>query len=109
MLWRREISLLLLGIGPQFCSFLLCGLVSVLTELSWLQNYSCELIYCDWFFQIDFGDASGSTIDFGGLDSDTTAGFESSRITVEGEDINWGISTVESPGETGNEVYQFQD
>lgn len=53
---------------------------------------------------IDFGDGSRSAIDFGSLDNDSTAGFQSSGVSIEGGDIDWGISTVESPGETGNEI-----
>jgi hypothetical protein len=51
-------------------------------------------VSCLGFFQIDFGS----------LDCDNTAGFESDGIVVEEEIIDWGISTVESSGETGNEV-----
>jgi hypothetical protein len=61
------------------------------------------------FFQIDFGDGSGSVIDFGSLDNDNTAGFQSGGVAIEEGDIDWGISTVESPGETGNEVFCSQD
>jgi hypothetical protein len=59
-------------------------------------------------FQIDFGDGSTSAIDFGSLDSDGTAGFQASGEAIEEGDIDWGISTVESPGEAGNEVFRFQ-
>jgi hypothetical protein len=68
------------------------------TELSGLPICSSEFVYCDRFFQIDFGDGGGSA------DNDTTAGFESGGIVVEEGDIDWGIVTVESPGESGNEV-----
>ncbi|PNF20855.1 CDK5 regulatory subunit-associated protein 3 [Cryptotermes secundus] len=47
---------------------------------------------------IDFGDGSESVIDFGSLDSDNTAGFQSSGVTIEEGEIDWGISTV------GNEI-----
>jgi hypothetical protein len=67
------------------------------------------LIVCDWFFQIDFGDGDGNAIDFGSLDNDSTAGFQSSGVAIEEGNIDWGISTVDSPGETENEVFYFQD
>jgi hypothetical protein len=66
-------------------------------------------MFCDWSFQIDFGDVSGSGIDFGSVDSNSTAGIDFSGITLEEGDIDWGISSAESPGDTGNEVYWFQD
>jgi hypothetical protein len=66
-----------------------------------------KLLYCEWFFQIDFGDGNGSGIDFGTFDNGNTAGIECDGITVEEVDIDWGISTVASPGESGSEVYCF--
>jgi hypothetical protein len=81
----------------------------MLSEIACLLSCTCEHAYCDCYFQIDFGDGSGSAIDFGSLDSDNNAGFQSSGVTIEEGDIDWGIGTVESPGETGNEVFCFQD
>jgi hypothetical protein len=80
----------------------------VLCEISCLLICRFELLCCHWFFQIDFGDGGRSAIDFGSLDSDSTAGFQASGVATEEGDIDWGISTVESPGETGNEVFFFQ-
>lgn len=74
-----------------------------------LNFYSSVRIFCEWFFQIDFGDGSGSGIDFGSLDSGSTAGIDFSGFTIEEGDIDWGISSVEPRGETGNEVCWFLD
>jgi hypothetical protein len=68
--------------------------------------YSCKRQYCEWFFQIDFGDANGSGVDFGTLDNGNSVETEYDGITVEG-DVDWGITTVELLGETGSEVYCF--
>lgn len=57
--------------------------------------------------QIDFGDGNGSGIDFGTLDNGDSVGIECDGITVEEGDIDWGISTVELPEETGSQVYCF--
>lgn len=67
----------------------------------------CLIYICEWFFQIDFGDGSGSGIDFGTLDSGNSIGIECDGITVEEGDVDWGINTVELSGETGSEVYCF--
>lgn len=61
------------------------------------------LLVCEWFFQIDFGDGGGN------IDSGTDLQIDFSGITIEEGDIDWGISRVESPAETGNEVCWFQD
>ncbi|KDR07538.1 hypothetical protein L798_02918, partial [Zootermopsis nevadensis] len=47
---------------------------------------------------IDFGDGGGN------IDSGTDLQIDFSGITIEEGDIDWGISRVESPAETGNEI-----